>query len=223
MYKYLPVPAASKMSVILFIAMSSALAACSNGELALDDTYVPTTHYEQFPIAVTSGPVKMEISSRHGTLQSSQINAISGFSRSASNSGSSRITVLRPSAGGASGKIARQVYQVLVQSGISPGMIVQRTYPGPSRGSVRLSYIRSVAVTRECGDWSRDMTNTSGNEPYSNFGCSTQNNIAAMAVNPNDFVTPRPTTPALAAARTPGVTAVLNPPAAAAAPAPAAP
>ena len=72
MYKYLPIPAASKMSLILFIAMSSTLAACSNGELALDDTYVPAAHYERYPIEVASGPVKMEVSSRHGTLQSSR-------------------------------------------------------------------------------------------------------------------------------------------------------
>ena len=215
MYKYLPVPAASKMSAILFIAMSSTLAACSNGELALDDTYVPVTHYERFPIEVTSGPVRMEISSRHGTLQSSQINAISGFSRSASSAGSSRITILRPSAGGASGKVARQTYQLLVQSGISPGMISQKTYPGPAKGPVQLTYIRSVAVTKECGDWSSDMADTSSNEPYSNNGCSTQNNIAAMVVNPNDLVVPRQTTPALAATRTPGVTPTMTAPAAA--------
>lgn len=212
MYKYLPMPAASKMSAILFIAMSSALAACSNGELALDDTYVPATHYERFPIEVTSGPVRMEVSSRHGTLQSSQINAIAGFSRSAGSSGSSKITVLRPSAGGASGKVARQVYQVLVQSGISPGMISQKTYPGPAKGSVQITYIRSVAVTKECGDWSSDMANTSSNEPYSNYGCSTQNNIAAMVVNPNDLVVPRQMTPALAATRTPGVTPTMTMP-----------
>ena len=214
MYKYLPVPAASRMSAILLIAMSSALAACSSGELALDDTYVPVAHYERFPIEVTRGPVRMEISSRHGTLQSSQINAISGFSRSA-HSGSSRITITRPSAGGASGKVARQTYQLLVQSGISPGMISQRTYPGPAKGPVQLTYIRSVAVTKECGDWSSDMANTSSNEPYSNNGCSTQNNIAAMVVNPNDLVVPRQTTPVLAATRTPGVTPTMTAPAAA--------
>lgn len=211
MYKYLPVPAASRMSAILLVAMSSALAACSNGELALDDTYVPAAHYERFPIEVTTGPVRMEVSSRLGTLQSSQINAISGFSRSAS-SGSSRITILRPSAGGASGKVARQVYQVLVQSGISPGMISQKTYPGPAKGPVQLTYVRSVAVTKECGDWSSDMANTSSNEPYSNFGCSAQNNIAAMVVNPNDLVVPRQMTPALAATRTPGVTPTMTMP-----------
>jgi pilus assembly protein CpaD len=94
-------------------------------------------------------------------------------------------------------------------------MISQKTYPGPAKGPVQLTYIRSVAVTKECGDWSSDMANTSSNEPYANYGCSIQNNIAAMVVNPNDFVVPRPTTPALAATRTPGVATTMTAPAAA--------
>ena len=213
MYKYFPVSAASRMSLTLVIAMSSTLAACSNGELAFDDTYVPATHYERYPIEVTRRPVKMEISSQHGTLQPAQINAISGFSRSASNSGSSKVTILRPSGGGASGRVARETYQLLVQSGISPGMIVQKTYPGPSKGTVQISYLRSVAVTRECGDWSSNLANTSSNEPFPNYGCSVQNNIAAMVVNPEDFVVPRPTTPVLAASRMPAFTANMSAPA----------
>lgn len=211
MYKYFPVSAASRTSLALFIVMASGLAACSNGELALDDQYVPVAHYERYPIEVTRGPVRMEISSKHGSLRASQINAISGFSRSAINSGSSRITILRPSAGGASGKVARQTYQLLVQSGISPGMISQKTYPGPSKAPVQLTYIRSVAVTKECGDWSTDLATTSNNEVHQNYGCAVQNNIAAMAVNPDDFVAPRATTPAYAAARTPGILSVLPP------------
>jgi pilus assembly protein CpaD len=201
MYKYLPVSAASKMSLALFIAMSATLAACSNGELALDDTYVPSTHYEKFPIEVTRGPVKMEVSSRDGTLQPKQINAIIGFSRSAVTSRSSKITMLRPSGGGASGKVAREIYQLMVRSDITPSMIVQKTYPGPSRGPVQLSFIRSFAVTEECGDWSTDLTNTSRNEPYPNLGCSVQQNIAAVVANPDDFIAPEPTAPAMAGGR----------------------
>ena len=211
MYKYFPVLAASRMSIALFIAMSSTLAACSNGELALDDKYVSTAHYDKFPIEVTRAPVKMEISSQHGTLQSTQINAISGFSRLARNAGSSKITILRPSGGGASGQVARQTFQLLVQSGISPSMIVQKTYPGPSKGPVQISYLRSVAVTKECGDWSTDLANSSSNAPYPNLGCSMQNNIAAMVLNPDDFVVPEPTTPVLAATRTPGIATIMPP------------
>ena len=135
MYKYFPVSAASRMSLALVIVMTSGLAACSSGELALDDTYVPATHYERYPIKVTRGPVRMDVSTGHGTLQASQINAISAFSRSAKNSGSTRITILRPSAGGASGKVARETYKLLVQSGISPGMISRKNLSGRIQGA----------------------------------------------------------------------------------------
>lgn len=203
MYKYFPVSAASKLRLAVFAAMTTALGACSNGELAFDDTYVPAAHYERYPIEVAKRPVRMEISSQHGVLQSSQISEIYTFTRSARSTGPVRITILRPSGGGASGKVAKQAYQLLVHSGFSPGMISQKTYPGPSKGTVQLSYVRSVAVTKECGDWSSDMANTSSNEPYSNLGCAMQNNIAAMVVNPDDFVVPEPTVPAMAAARDP--------------------
>lgn len=202
MYKYFPVSAASKLSLALFVAMTTALSACSNGELAFgDDTYVPAEHYVRYPIDVAKRPVRMEVSSQRGALQPAQINAISAFTRSARNSGSVKITILRPSGGGASGNVARQTYQLLVQSGFPRAMISQKTYPGSSKGTVQLSYIRSVAVTQECGDWSLDMANTSSNEPHSNFGCSTQSNIAAMVVNPDDFIVPEPTVPAMAASR----------------------
>ena len=203
MYKYLPMSAASKLSVALLIAMSSALAACSNGELALDDTYAPATHYERFPIAVAKGPMKLEVSSPSGILKPTQIDAITGFSRLANTSGGTKITILRPSAGGASGKVAKQAYQLLLQSGIPPVAITQKTYPGPSKGPVRISFVRSVAITKECGDWSSDLANTSANTPYPNLGCSMQNNIAAMVVNPDDFAAPRPTAQAWAASRYP--------------------
>jgi pilus assembly protein CpaD len=90
-------------------------------------------------------------------------------------------------------------------------MISQKTYPGASKAPVQLTYVRSVAVTKECGDWSSDMANSSNNELHDNLGCAVQNNIAAMVVNPDDFVTPRATTPAHAAMRTPGVLTIMPP------------
>jgi pilus assembly protein CpaD len=204
MYKHFSRLAASKTSVFVLLAVSASLAGCSADELAVDDQYVPLTHYERYPIKVAKAPIKLEISSQHGTLQPSQINAISGFARSARNAIASKITIHRPSSGGASRQVASQTYQLLLQSGISPSMIVQATYPGPAKGPVQLSYLRSVAVTKECGDWSSDMADTSNNQPYSDMGCSIQNNIAAMVVNPEDFVVPEVTTPALAAMRVPG-------------------
>jgi pilus assembly protein CpaD len=198
--------AAAKWAVILFA--TSTLAGCSMEEMALDDQYVPATHYEMYPIAVTNAPVKLEISSKRGTLQPSQVNAIAAFARSAQNSSTSKFTLKRPSGGGASSRVAKETYQIMVKNGISPRMIVQGTYPASSKAPVQIVYTRSVAVTKECGDWSSDWADTQANETPSNFGCSIQNNIAAMVVNPQDFEVPAATTPILASTRTPGVRAL---------------
>jgi pilus biogenesis lipoprotein CpaD len=50
---------------------------------------------------------------------------------------------------------------------------------------------KSYAVTEECGAWPKDMTNTFDNEPYENFGCAHQNNIAALVSRPEDLEKPR--------------------------------
>lgn len=200
MCKYRSTSTAARWAVIL--TMTSALAGCSMEEMALDDNYVPATHYERYPIAVTSAPVKLEISTKRGTLQPSQINAIAAYSRSAQSSSTSKFMIKRPSGGGASGRVAKETYMVMVKNGVSPKMIVQGTYPASANAPVQIVYTRSVAVTKECGDWSSDMTSTSSNETPSNFGCSIQHNIAAMVVDPQDFEVPNAVTPAEAALRT---------------------
>jgi pilus assembly protein CpaD len=191
---------AVKLAIILTV--STALAGCMEGGQAFDDEYVPATHYDMYPIAVTTAPVKLEISSKRGTLQPSQINAIAAFARSAQSSSTSKFAIKRPSGGGASSRVAKETYQVMVKNGISPSMIVQGTYPASAKSPVQIMYARSVAVTKECGDWSSNWADTRTNEAPSNFGCSIQNNIAAMVVNPQDFEVPRATTPALGASRT---------------------
>jgi pilus assembly protein CpaD len=213
MFKGLLKLAASKTSIVVLLAMSSLLAGCSAEELAADDQYVPANHYQQYPIKVAKAPISLEISSQKGALQPSQINAIAGFAHSAKNASASKITIRRPSSGGASRQVASQTYQLLLRSGISSSMIIQRTYPGPAKDPVQLSYLRSVAVTKECGDRSVDMADTSSNQPYSDLGCSIQNNIAAQVVNPEDFLVPQVTTPALAQMRIPAAAASTAAPA----------
>ncbi|WP_368904698.1 CpaD family pilus assembly lipoprotein [Taklimakanibacter lacteus] len=55
---------------------------------------------------------------------------------------------------------------------------------------------KTGAHAKRCGTWPEDLTETADNEPYANFGCSQQNNIAAMVANPEDLVRPRATAPA---------------------------
>jgi pilus assembly protein CpaD len=71
--------------------------------------------------------------------------------------------------------------------------------------------LSTVAVTKECGDWSENLADTASNEPTADFGCSVQNNIAAMVVNPENFVVPEVSTPVLAERRMPDAAATAAP------------
>jgi pilus biogenesis lipoprotein CpaD len=50
---------------------------------------------------------------------------------------------------------------------------------------------KTYAVTKECGAWPEDLTATGDNEPFANFGCAHQQNIAAMVSDPEDLAEPR--------------------------------
>lgn len=54
---------------------------------------------------------------------------------------------------------------------------------------------KSGAHVKECGEWPKDLSRTSQNDQYENFGCAQQANIAAMVANPQDLIRPRAQTP----------------------------
>ncbi len=55
---------------------------------------------------------------------------------------------------------------------------------------------KSGVYAKQCGEWTEDLTKTSQNDAYPNFGCSQQNNIAAMVADPRDLARPHSTSPA---------------------------
>src|SRR5438270_143079 len=82
--------------------------------------------------------------------------------------------------------------------------------------SVRLAYSKIGAHTAECGPWPDQTARNPENRHYANYGCATQQNLAAMVANPLDLLYPRAMTPPDAVRRTaviggsegaPGVTA----------------
>jgi pilus assembly protein CpaD len=58
-----------------------------------------------------------------------------------------------------------------------------------------------TASVAPCGDWTEDLARNYNNTNYTNFGCATQTNLAAMIVNPLDLLYPRLMTPPNAARR----------------------
>jgi pilus assembly protein CpaD len=76
-------------------------------------------------------------------------------------------------------------------TGISRDKILVSTHD-VSNGDFRVdvSYITYTAHTQACGDWSENEAFTLDNRTPANFGCSVQQNIAAMVADPRDLLGP---------------------------------
>lgn len=93
---------------------------------------------------------------------------------------------------GTSERLADQV----VAMGVAPTRIIVGTDAQPQSGSeVTLTFIRYIAESAPCGDWSEDLAKTYHNRPMPNLGCATQHNIAAMLSDPRDLLAPKPMGP----------------------------
>jgi len=76
-------------------------------------------------------------------------------------------------------------------TGISRDKILVSTHDAPGSDlRVEINYIAYTARTQACGDWSENESFTLDNRTSKNFGCSIQQNIAAMVADPRDLLGP---------------------------------
>ena len=179
-----------------------ALTACQHQMSGgVDDIYMPQMHYEIHPIEVAKGTVKLQVPTRSAKLTTKEQNAVRQFAHQANETDASKVYVRRPAGGMVGNAVAAKVAQLLEREGISSHRIKHSSYKGGARSPVLMSFTRKFAVTGECGDWSENLSETSSNHNYKNFGCSGQHNLAAMVANPEDFEAPRTSTSASASRR----------------------
>ena len=191
--------------------LAMALSGCiSRDALMADEAYQPYNGSDQYPITVAKGPVMLEVSTNNGTLQADQINAVQGFLHQATSAGITPITLARPSGGGNSTRVAGEIASLMAGQGIQRQQVVFATYDAPANAPIKLSYISTYAKTKACGDWDRDITDTSQNTVGPNHGCAVQANIAAMIADPETLVVPEAETPILASSRIKAVTATAT-------------
>lgn len=167
----------------------------------VDDVYMPQMHYERHPIEVARGTVKLQVPTRSAKLAANEEDAVRRLAQQANETNAALVHVQRPGGGMVGNAVAGRVAQVLESEGVAPHRIKHVSYKGAAHSPVIVSFSRKFAVTKECGDWSDNLSETYGNQNYANFGCSQQHNLAAQVANPSDFETPRTTTSASATRR----------------------
>jgi pilus assembly protein CpaD len=196
------------------------LAGCQTSDPVDYTGTIPTDYRERHPIRLADKERTLQIlvgSGRAG-LTATQRAQVAAMGSDWRREGTGYIVIEAP-ARAVNSRAARDTIQeirsLLKFAGVSPGATKFRSYDQPYRddlGAIRISYKRIAAEAGPCGQWPDNMgpgvigrerypLRDSLNEPYYNFGCATQRNLASEVANPEDLVQPRAETPAYAERR----------------------
>lgn len=92
---------------------------------------------------------------------------------------------------------AKDVTRILKANGVDKESVHVSDYKAEANdvdAPITLSFVADVAIAAECGqNWSENIAFNPRNQPYPDFGCSSQHNLAAMIDDPRDLDRPHPT------------------------------
>lgn len=195
-------------ALALVVACAGMLASCGNSQMTTGS--IPDDYRTRHPIVLAEGQSTLDVPVASGDIRLSigLKDMVRGFGQKfvASPAGVIQVQVPHGSVNaGAASKLAGDIRRTLAQSGISPQRILMSSYaamPNGDAAPIRLSYVTTKAMTSQCGNWPEDLSdNTTANRNWYNFGCASQNNLAAQIANPSDLIAPRAMTPIDAAQR----------------------
>ena len=193
------------LSVAAFASLSAACGSFTNGP----DQAI--TIQEAHPITVDSQVVTMTLAAGGGDGSLSDVDAarVRAFAASYIRNGHGPVTVTSPSSDATDRSLAANAREALNASGVPFTSIKGASYrTGRQTGDdVILSYTHYVATPSACGIWEGMRQRDYQNLRSPNFGCSQQNNLAAMIGDPRDLVVPATMEPGDAEFRIRGVEA----------------
>lgn len=193
----------SKAPLTTALSLSLALlAGCANRQHVTVGA-VPDDYRTNHPITIAEREQVTDIPVRHGDQRLSvvQRSAVEAALANYRANGSGMIYILLPSGtpnSAAAYRLSTDIAAVLRKGGVRASNVATESYSVPSPDAaapIRLSFYALSAGTNACGKWPDDLLNTPENKHYANFGCATQNNLAAQIANPADLLGPRATSP----------------------------
>lgn len=188
------------------VAVAAMAAALLSGCASHDDLTtggIPDDYRQRHPIVVTEAEqsVDIPVASTDRRLNTAQRDMIRGFAQNYGSRATGPVYLMTPEGSpnaAAARQLRGQVRAELSARGIASSKIVNSSYGAGATGDsapIRLTFVGTTAMTSQCGQWPKDMINDFSNQNYYNFGCATQNNLAAQVANPEDLVAPRGMTP----------------------------
>ncbi|HZP19127.1 MAG TPA: CpaD family pilus assembly protein [Bauldia sp.] len=188
--------------------LALALAACKHTSEVEVVGSVPSDYRLNHPIAIEDKvqTVDIPVSMNGARLTEGVRGNVNGFAQRFLASGAAVIAIVTPSGSAdetAAIWLSYQIKDVLVASGVDPKAIDFRVYRarGERTPPIRIAFSAVAATTAGCGPWTDQVATNKNNVNYGNFGCATQQNLAAIVANPLDLIYPRGMTPADATRR----------------------
>jgi len=195
-----------KRKLIALAASSIAFAALAGcGSLpGTTDPNLPMQYQERHPITVEATSAEMEIlvSPQSVALLRVDETRLRAFAHAYRTRGHGPLVVMVPSEtpnSMAATQVVADVHAVLTEEGLHPDIVQSRAYhtsDNPAWAPLVLSFTRYEASASPCGDWSESYTTRFNGNATPNWGCATQNNLAAMVSEPADLMGPRDMAPA---------------------------
>jgi pilus assembly protein CpaD len=195
-------------SLALLVLLTALLGACSHTKEEVTAS-IPTDYRQRHPIVVQEADRSIEVfvGTNRGGLTAPQRTDVTAYAQNWLNEGTGPIRidlpVSTPNARAATQSLA-DIQAIFSSVGVpARGVTVNRYTPADPRqfATIKLNYPKVTADAGPCGLWPEDLGPSfrnpiyQENRPYSNLGCASQRNMAAMVANPADLVQPRPESP----------------------------
>lgn len=174
------------------------LAGCANVH-SIEVGSVPDDYRTRHPIVVAEDDQNLDIpivrtEARLSTATRERIRDFAGRFR-ASGADALRVELPYGSANAAAAeRVSPQVMEVLRGEGVPADAVFLTAYQAAGVDGpvpIRLAFSTLVARTERCGRFPEDLGDTHENKNFHNFGCATQQNLAAQVADPRDLLGPR--------------------------------
>ena len=195
------IPPIGKLSRILAAAgLLLVLVACESKREITGS--VPDDYRLRHPITLqqSARTIDIPVGIHSERLTPSARSAISAYTREFRQERSAVIQIMVPSGAeneSNAGYLAKEIRTELLRNGVEASQIDLLPYSAPhaTDAPIRLAYPRIEAKTLTCGTHPHNLAKTSENRSHFDFGCSTQQNLAASVADPQDLIQPRGWTP----------------------------
>ncbi|MDX8532661.1 CpaD family pilus assembly protein [Mesorhizobium sp. VK25A] len=187
-----------QMVPALAVMLAASLAGCANRD-SITVGSIPDDYRTNHPIVIAEKNQKIDLPVGAGDrgMTGAQRDALLGFLDGYDKSAAPALTIAMPA--GSANEVAaraagRDFARLAMAAGVKRSRIVMTSYQSAvpeASAPVRVAFVAVRAQTDKCGRWPDDLTDTSENKHYADFGCSYQNNLAAQVANPNDLIGPR--------------------------------